>query len=343
MASDKFFPERRKANLAMMIGIIGLLFFSFLALFLGRYILSPTQVITAFYDKFYLGLDTTGTTVVIDIRLSRVLLNILVGSALAAAGTAFQGIFQNRLVSPEILGVSNGAGFGAALALLISGGSTGFIVPFSFLGGILSICSTYSFFRLKKDHSVLTLVLSGIIVGSIFNALLSLIKLVADTDSILPAITYWLMGSFSNTTMSDVFLAAIPIGIGTIVLFVLRWQINILSLGDEEAIAQGIRPQKMRLVIIAACTLVTAACVSVTGMIGWVGLIIPNIFRSLIGANNRYLIPLTCIYGANFILIVDIIARTVTPAEIPIGILIALVGAPLFLIVYQKSKEGAAR
>lgn len=340
MRKTIYLPERRHAHLAMLVGIICLVIFAFLALFLGRYLMAPVAVMQAFYDRYFMGMDTLETTVVLDIRLPRMLLNVLVGAALAAAGTAFQGIFQNRLVSPEILGVSNGAGFGAALALWLSGGITGLVVPFAFVGGMVSIFITYSFYQMKRDASVMTLVLSGIIVGAIFNALLSLIKLVADTDSVLPAITYWLMGSFSNTTFTELWLVGPPIAVGLVILWLLRWKINILSLGDEEAMAQGIRPKPMRLLLIGACTLITAACVSATGIIGWVGLIIPNMLRTLIGANNRYLIPLSCIYGAIFMVVVDLLARTATAAEIPIGILIALVGAPLFLMVYQRTREG---
>ncbi len=328
------------AERIIMVGILSLILVSFVSLFLGRYSLSPIKVISILIQKA-LGMADSSieVNVVWNIRMPRMLLNILVGAGLAASGTAFQGVFQNRLVSPDILGVSNGAGFGAALAMFLGAGSPFGIAAMAFSGGLISVLMTYFISKMKKEQSTLALVLSGIIVASFFSALISFIKLVADTDSVLPSITYWLMGSFSGATMGKVLFTAIFVGAGLIVLLAMRWKINVLSMGDEESYTLGIDPVKNRLVIIAACTFITAACVTVTGIIGWIGMIIPNICREYISADNKLLLPATCVAGALFMVMVDLLARCAAAAEIPIGILTAIVGAPIFILIFFK-KEG---
>jgi iron complex transport system permease protein len=276
-------------------------------------------------------------TVVWHIRIPRVLLAVLAGAGLSAAGASFQGCFHNPLVSPDILGVSAGAGFGAALGILLTSGVTGVTAVMSFAFGLTSVALSWLLSRIKKESTILSLVLSGIIVSAVFNALISLIKFVADTDSELPAITYWLMGSFANTTFKELETVFLPIVAGTIILLALRWHINVLTLGDEEAETLGINPVRIRMVIIAAATIITAATVMVTGIIGWVGLIIPNMCRMLVGADYKYLMPAACLFGAIFMLFVDFIARVITAAEIPIGILTALIGAPFFAVVYKRT------
>ncbi len=316
---------------------------SFGSLFLGRYMLSPAKVVSILAGKIS-GNAASGVeiNVVWDIRLPRMILNILVGAGLAASGAAFQGTFQNRLVSPDILGVSNGAGFGAALAMLLGSKVPLGVAIMAFVGGLLSVFLTYFISRLKNDGSSLALVLSGIIVSSFFGALISFIKLVADTDSVLPSITYWLMGSFASPSYSKVIFASVFIGGGTAVLLAMRWKINILSMGDEEAFTLGVNPVKNRMIIITAATFITAACVTVSGIIGWIGMIIPNICREYISADNKLLIPASCVAGALFMTAVDLAARTATAAEIPIGILTAVIGAPVFVFVFFKKEETAS-
>ncbi len=328
--------EEKRAIKLIIGGVFLLLFLCFASLFLGRYLLSVGEVVSILLNRW----DSDGivNTVVWDIRLPRMLLTVLVGAGLAAAGASFQGIFQNRLVSPDILGVSNGAGFGAALAMLVGGGSSG-IAIMAFGGGLISVFLTYFISRLKKESSTLALVLSGIIVAAFFSALISFIKLVADTDSVLPSITYWLMGSFAGATFEKVIFAALFIGLGLIVLLAMRWKINILSMGDEEAYTLGINPVKNRVVIIAASTFITAAAVTVSGIIGWIGMIIPNLCREYITADNKLLLPASCVMGALFTVSVDLVARCATAAEIPIGILTAILGAPIFVLVFFK-REG---
>jgi iron complex transport system permease protein len=332
--------EEKRAITIILISVLLIFLVSFSSLFMGRYDISLSQGYQIIYHKITgVPSDDMAARVVWEIRLPRVLMSLLVGGGLAASGTAFQGVFQNRLVSPDILGVSNGAGFGAALAMILGSTLTVGVAPMAFVGGIISVILTYSISKIKKDQSALALVLSGIIVASFFSALISYVKLVADTESVLPSITYWLMGSFASSNFDKIAFASIFIIGGLIVLLLMRWKINILSMGDDEAYTLGINPKRNRLVIIIACTLITAASVTVAGIIGWVGMIMPNICREYVSANNRYLLPASIVIGGLFMVCIDLVARCATAAEIPIGILTAIVGAPIFVLVFFK-KEG---
>lgn len=310
----------------------------FVSLFGGRYVISPSEVSGILLDGL-LGEagDGMAFSVVWNLRLPRTLLNCFVGAGLAVAGAAFQGIFRNPLVSPDVLGVSSGAAFGAVFGILLSG-INHLATVMALLFGIVSVFMTYTLSKLRGESSTLSMVLSGMIISAVFSALISLIKYVADPYDKLPAITYWLMGSFASASYSNLQLAGIPIFLGTVVLLLLRWRINILSLGDEDAYSLGVNPVKTRRVIIIMATLITASCVTVTGVIGWVGLVIPHICRMLIGVDHMKLLPVSCVVGAAFMIIVDLIARTVTAAEIPIGILTALVGAPFFALLFKRAK-----
>lgn len=318
-----------------------LLLLVFGSLFLGRYYVEPKMVLHLIWSNLWGNSgDSVYKSVVWDIRLPRVLLVMLVGAGLSTSGAAFQGCFHNPLVSPDILGVSAGAGFGAALGILLTSGVNGLTAVLAFGFGLFSVALSWLLARMKSEVSILSLVLSGIIVSAIFNALISLLKFVADTDSQLPAITFWLMGSFSNTTFEEVGKVFIPIVGGIAVLIAIRWRINVLTLGDEEAEVLGINPKKTRLIIVAAVTIITACSVMVAGIIGWVGLIIPNLCRMLVGADYKHLLPASCLMGAIFLIIVDFTARVLTASEIPIGILTAIIGAPFFALVYKTSEEG---
>lgn len=310
----------------------------FVSLFGGRYVIPPYEVGGILLDGLH-GEDGDGMafSVVWNLRLPRTLLNSFVGAGLAVAGAAFQGIFKNPLVSPDVLGVSSGAAFGAAFGILLSG-INHLATAMALFFGIVSVFMTYTLSKLRGESSTLSLVLSGMIISAVFSALISLIKYVADPYDKLPAITYWLMGSFASASYSNLQLVGIPILLGTMVLLMLRWRINILSLGDEDAYSLGVNPVKTRLVIIIMATLITAACVTVTGVIGWVGLVIPHICRMLTGVDHKNLLPVSCVVGATFMIFVDLIARTVTAAEIPIGILTALVGAPFFALLFKQAK-----
>ncbi|KZX12177.1 FecCD family ABC transporter permease [Methanobrevibacter filiformis] len=311
-----------------------LFFASFL---IGRYPVSPGDVIFTLLSLINpdLAVSETVSTVVFNIRLPRIIAAMVVGAALATVGATFQGIFKNPLVSPDILGVSSGAGFGAALAILANLGSY-FIQASAFVFGLLSVFITYSISKVYKYSGILVLVLSGMAVSSFFGSLISSTKYLADPNNKLPEITFWLMGSLSSINVHSLLPVLIPIISGLIILFILRWRLNILAMGDEEAQAMGINTSKLRLFLIIISTLITAAAVSISGIIGWIGLIVPHMSRILTGPDNTTLIPASMSFGASFLLLMDNIARVTFTVEIPIGILTALIGAPLFLVLLKK-------
>ena len=276
---------------------------------------------------------------VLNIRLPRILLACMVGCSLATAGTAYQSVFRNPMAAPDILGASSGACFGAALAILL-GASYAVITVGSFLFGLAAVGLTYLVGRLSRMRSNLAMVLAGVMVGSLFSAGTSFIKLVADTNEQLPAITYWLMGALTAVRLDDLHFAMLPILLGLIPLFFLRWRLNLLTISEAEARSMGVNTKLLRLAVIVCATLATAASVSISGMIGWVGLVIPHICRLLVGQNTRFLLPCSLLLGASFLMLVDDLARCLTTSEIPLGILTALVGAPLFLYLIVK---GGAR
>ena len=332
------YQNKKEKHAGKWILLIAALLLTFLvSLFLGRYIISPTRVIQI------LGNSLTGKisggieeSVVLNIRLPRLLLTMLVGAGMAASGAAFQGIFQNPLVSPDVLGVSSGAAFGAVIGIMISG--TGpLAMALSMIAGIGSVALTYVFSKVKGQSTTLSLILAGMIVQALMNALVSLVKYTADPYSKLPQITYWLMGSFASASYKDVALIVVPIGASLLILFLLRWRMNILSLGDEEAAALGVNPGKLRIIIIAASTLISASSVMIAGIVGWVGLVIPHMTRMMFGVDHQELIPASMINGAIYLTLIDLIARSATEAEIPIGILTALVGAPFFAVLFKKT------
>lgn len=311
-----------------------LFFASFL---MGRYPVSPVDVVKTILSPIFpqLSVSSTVNTIVWQIRLPRILAALLVGASLSMAGTAFQGIFKNPLVSSDLLGVSNGAGFGAALAILLSG-SGAVIQVFAFIFGIISVSITYLISKAYKAGGILILVLSGVAISAFFNSLISGIKFIADPEDKLPEIVYWLMGSLASVTMNEIIMIIIPLFIGFIVLYLLRWQMNILAMGDEEAQSLGLNPSRIRLIIIAACTLLTSAAVSISGIIGWIGMIIPHMARMIVGPDNKVLLPASLSLGASFLLLIDNISRVVISIEIPIGILTAVIGVPIFLYLLRR-------
>jgi iron complex transport system permease protein len=311
-----------------------LFFASFL---IGRYPISPLDVINTILCPIFpqLEVSSTITTIVFEIRLPRIIAALVVGAALAMAGAAFQSIFKNPLVSSDLLGVSNGAGFGAALAIILSGSNV-VVQIFAFIFGLISVSVTYLISRAYKAGGILILVLSGVAISAFFNSLISAIKFVADPDDKLPEIVYWLMGSLASVTMDKLVMILIPIIIGFAILLLLRWHMNLLAMGDEEAQSLGLNPSRVRLLIIAGCTLLTSAAVSVSGVIGWIGLVIPHMTRMIVGPDNRILIPASLSLGASFLLLIDNISRAVISIEIPIGILTAIIGVPIFLYLLKK-------
>lgn len=279
--------------------------------------------------------------VVFQVRMPRILVAILVGMALSGAGASYQCIFRNPMVDPSLLGVTSGAAFGAGLAILLSM-SIAFIQGCAFVCGLIAVGITLliAFGVRRMGDRSLTLILCGIVTSTLFTALLSLIKYAADPNSKLPAITYWLMGSLAAVSPAEVKIAGLCILIGAIPLFLVRWQINVLSSGEEEAKTMGIHTVKIRAIIIAASTLMTASVVSISGMIGWVGLVVPHLARMLVGPDFTLLFPASLLLGAFFMLLVDTASRLLFAVEIPIGILTAIVGAPFFVFLLFRGKRG---
>lgn len=277
-------------------------------------------------------------SIVFNVRLPRILAACLVGCSLSAAGAAYQGVFQNPMASPDILGATAGAAFGAALAILL-GGSSRLIMLNAFCFSLLTVLLVWLISLRARGSRVLGLILSGIMISSLFSAGTSFLKLVADPTDQLPAITYWLMGSLAGIKANDLLFVTVPMVGGLLILLMLRWRINILTLGDDQARTMGINAKMLRLLVILASTLITAAAVSVSGMIGWVGLVIPHLSRRLVGSNYQSLMPVSMLFGALFLLLVDNVSRNLLAVEIPIGILTALIGAPFFLYLITGKGE----
>ena len=268
--------------------------------------------------------------VLLEIRLPRIAAALLIGAALSTAGCVYQGMFRNPMVSPDILGASTGAGFGAALSIMLGAGYFT-ISAVSFCFGMIAVMLAYTVSRISRANETIALILAGMIVSSLFSSGVSFIKLVADTQEQLPAITYWLMGSLSSIKVKDVNFIFWPIIIGLTPLLLLRWRMNLLTVEEESAVTMGVNTRILRFVVVICATLLTAASVAVSGMIGWTGLVIPHFCRMIFGYDYRRLIPASVLFGASFLLIVDDVARIATTAEIPLGILTSFIGAPLFL------------
>ncbi len=341
---------RKKDLLFIGLGVLfaAVFFASFL---LGRYSVSPFTALKILGSELLRCLSFgafspdggwTGAeySVVINIRLPRIVIAALVGAALSTAGASYQGIFRNPMVSPDLLGASTGAGFGAALAILLSFGYFGITVS-AFLFGLLAVMLAYLVSKMSRLNSTLSMVLAGVMIGSLFSSLTSFIKYVADTEEQLPAITYWLMGSLSSSKKQDMLFALVPIVVGLVPLILLRWRLNLLTISEAEARSLGINTKRLRLVVIICATLVTSASVAVSGMIGWVGLVIPHFSRMIFGYDYKRVIPASILLGGTFLMIVDNIARLISTAEIPLGILTSFVGAPVF--IYLILEGGAAR
>lgn len=322
-------------------GLAGAFLFSLL---LGRYAVSPATALRVLLSAVA-PLKTVWSTdvgiIILSVRLPRIAADILVGAALSTSGAAFQGIFRNPLVSPDILGVSAGAGLGAALGILLELPPAA-IQASAFALGMAAVMAAYGLgsWRSGEGDGVLILVLSGVIIGTVFSACISLVKYVADPYNSLPAITFWLLGSLAAVSAGDVALVAGPILIGVALMNLLRWNLNVLSFGDEEARAMGVNVRRMRLLIIAGATVMTSSAVAISGVVGLVGLVCPHLARLLVGPNYRLLMPASTIIGALFLLVVDDVARTLFPAEIPLGILTSLIGAPFFVYLLSNLRKG---
>ncbi|WP_127132314.1 iron ABC transporter permease [Georgenia sp. SYP-B2076] len=276
--------------------------------------------------------------IVLLVRLPRILLALLVGGGLGIAGAALQATFRNPLVSPEIIGVSAGASFGGALALLLGLGTV-YLVGGAFVFGLGALTLLFLLTLGRSGASMLMVVLGGVVTGSFFSALVSLLTYLADPYTTLPAIVFWLLGSVATATYATLAVAVVPILAGTVVLVAVRWRINVLSLGDEEAAALGLRPGRMRWVVLVAAALIVAGGVAVSGVVAWVGLVVPHLARMWVGPDHRVLLPVSFLTGGAYLIAVDTLARTATAAEIPLGVITALVGAPAFFVLLRRNRD----
>jgi iron complex transport system permease protein len=326
---------------AVVIAAGGLLVVGVVAMALGRYPVPVGHVVEILVGQVTgraYPEPVTEHDVVMLVRLPRVLLGALVGGGLAVSGVALQAAFRNPLVSPQVIGVSSGAAFGGALALVLGLG-TGYLVASAFVFGMAALGVVFLVTAGRGGASMLMIVLGGVVTGSFFSALVSLLTYLADPYTTLPAIVFWLLGSLATATFGKVLVAAVPVLVGTTVLCALRWRINVLSLGDEDAAAVGMRPRPVRWTLLTAVALIVAGAVAVSGVIGWVGLVIPHLVRMWVGPDHRVLLPVSFLVGAAFLVTVDTLARTLTAGEIPLGVLTALVGAPAFFVLLRRNRD----
>ena len=333
--------KERKLFFPLMIIIFFVVFF--LSFALGRYPITPITLIKVLLSKV-LPIEKTWAnqveTVIFQIRMPRIIIGLFIGAALSLSGLVFQGLFQNPMVSPDVLGTTSGAGFGAALAILM-GFSYFEISIVSFLFGLLAVFVVMLIAKAVPSQPILSLVLGGIMVSSLFSSMVSFIKLIADKENTLPAITYYLMGSLSSVRLSDLPFSLIVISISIIPIILLRWSLNVMTQGEEEAVSLGVNTKAVRVICIISATLMTSVTVAVAGMIGWVGLVIPHLVRMCIGCDYRKTVPASILMGSSFLLLTDTIARNVATIEIPLGILTSFIGAPFF--IYLIIREGKKR
>lgn len=305
---------------------------------LGRMIISPGDIFQSVLAKIGLLNPVSGQidAVVWSMRIPRLILAAITGIGLSVSGCTFQSLFSNPLATPDTLGVASGASFGAALALLLGFGMIGVQVTALIFGMLAVVLTGLSGYGIGNSRS--TPILAGIMISSLFSSLVSLIKFTADTESQLPAITYWLMGSMESAGYDSLMMGAPPIIICTIILLLLRWKMNLLPLSEDEAVSSGVNLKALRMTVEICATMITASCVSMCGQVGWVGLLVPHICRMKFGSNNVSLLPASVGVGAAFMMLVDTAARTVSPKEIPISILTAIIGAPFFIYLLRKNR-----
>lgn len=348
--------RKRRPALAIVLCAVFFLLAFLTAFLLGNYPVDSKDVLPILYNHGMEGVGklfhwenlplVTATwkdaaeTAICRVRLPRILAAALIGGGLSAAGLCYQGLFRNPMVSPDVLGASAGAGFGAALGLFFAMSHTT-IILMAFSMGLLAVLIVQCIGNRVRGNPTVGLVLGGIMVGSLFSSGVSFLKLVADPDNTLPAITYWLMGDLSSIRMGEVKFAGVTILAGVLVMLLLRWRLNVLTLEEDEARSIGIDTRLIRTLVILASTLITAACVSVSGMIGWVGLVIPHFVRMLFGCDYRVSLPCSLLMGGGFLILVDDLARTISTNEVPLGILTSFVGAPFFLyLILREGKRG---
>ena len=353
-AGDEFAQEaiaaerafNKKVSVKVKVGVVIFFLVAFFVSFmLGRYSINPLEWCQAIADRFMSLFDPTWPidpkldAAVFDIRFPRICVVLLAGAALSVSGAAYQGMFKNPLVSPDILGASAGASLGACLALLLDMPNF-YVQLFAFAGGMLAVGMAVWFNRFVKYDAILGLVLGGILVSTLFSSGTSIVKFLADANDKLPEITFWLMGSFNRVDDTDLFAIIWPMLAGFALLLLESWKLNVLSFGDEEARAMGINTRVVRVIVIFASTLIVSCTVAVAGIIGWIGLVIPHVARAFVGPNYRVLLPTSMIIGSAFLLLVDDIARLAMSVELPIGILTSILGVPFFIFIFRHNMRG---
>ena len=315
----------------------------FLSLSIGPYAVSPGEILRIILTGLFggeSGASATAETVIWNVRLPRVLSGLLVGASLAAAGAVYQGLFRNPLVSPDILGVSAGASLGAVLGIFLSQ-SVLMIQGLAFAGGLVAVALVYMVGSAVRGRDpILVLVLAGVAIGALLGACISLVKVLADPYNQLPAITFWLLGSLASVNRADLLSILPATALGLVPMVLLRWRMNLMTLDDEEARALGVETARLRILLIAAATLMTAAAVSISGIVGWIGLVIPHVARMLVGPDFSRLLPAALMLGGGYVVAVDTLARTIAEIEVPLGILTAAIGAPFFLWLLMTARYG---
>ena len=313
--------------------------FSFAAMCIGRYYIPIDEILESLSSIFggaVEGSQQVTTNILLNTRIPRIITALIVGAGLSVAGVAMQAMFSNPLATPDTIGVAGGAAFGAVLGILISQNSI-VIQLMAFCFGLVAVCMTIGISKISKKPSIVMIVLSGMIVQSFFSALISLIKTIADTDTQLPSIVYWLMGSMASANYDKLQIGVVTLLIGIIGLYFIKWRLNIIELSEDEANSLGVNVRKMRILILGFSTLITASAVSMCGQIGWIGLLVPHLARMLVGNDNSKVVPVSISLGAVFMLIVDTLARSILPMEIPLSIITAIIGTPFFAFLVHKS------
>lgn len=330
--------KRRSACLAAVLIALPVVFLVG-SLALGAYAISPFEVFEIIVSRFTgntEGVDQMAAGIVWQTRLPRALAAALVGAGLAVTGALFQGLFRNPLAAPDTLGVSNGAGFGAGLAIILGASAVGTQLG-AIAFGLAAVGLAFAVVSRGRANTV-TLILSGMLIGSLFSSLVALLKFVADPTEKLPQIVYWLMGSLSNITYESILMILPLYIVAMAVLFLYRWRVNVLSLGDKEAKSFGLNVARDRGILIVACSVVTALVVSISGIIGWVGIVVPHLARMLVGPDFRRLLPASISLGICYLIAIDDLCRTVTAFEIPIGVITGIIGVPMFLYFIYRRK-----
>lgn len=330
--------RREWAALAALLALLVVL--AVLSIGLGRVSIAPDRVIAILLSKIApvtQDWSNADELIVMNVRLPRICAAMLVGAALAAAGAGYQNLFRNPIVSPDILGVSAGAGFGASLAVMLNIGAFG-IQASAFVAGLIAVTLCFVIGQAINRHSLIVLVLVGVVIAAFFQAMISVLKIVADPVDVLPVITFWLLGGLNKITPSDLPVSTAMIGASLVLLYALRWQVNVMSVGEEEARNLGVNVGLTRIMLVLTATLMTAAAVSISGIVGWVGLVVPHMARMLVGPSFDRMLPVAIVSGALFVLLVDNFARAASSMELPLGIVTSVIGAPLFIVLLLRTK-----